>query len=333
MGNKISYINLEPEKPALDGRHLEQLIELWKEDLKRRVKPQTYRNNVCYMNIFSGWWSKSASEFDWLINDVALAEFSHYLSRYRTRFGTVMSWHSQHTLVTLLKAMFRWAYRKNYVSLDFSVFVPNPKGRPSRKSAITLEDLDALVAEAGRSPYPIRNQAIIAVLAGTGIRSVECAALTIGDVSMTSDMVGTIRLRVTKGNRPRVVAFDRFTGNYLSVHLDQEAGSLSDKPLFATRWGVHFVPASIGTLIQILSTEAGIHIRAHDLRRMFATHWSRERPGEGYGALLQKQMGHSTFNMTTQYMLQDTEDLVKVMRNEAISPIAALHTQHNRSTT
>lgn len=333
MADKITPINLEPDKPALDGRQMDKLIELWKEDLRRKIKEVSYKTGVSYINLFDRWWSAHGVENKWLVNDIVFTDYVHYLEGHRTQFGNIMSVGARISSVNYLKAMLRWAYKSGYVSSDFSVFVPTIKEKPERKQAVTIEQLEALLNAAEEMTYSHRNQAIIAVMAGTGIRCIECAALTVGDVSMKGDCCGTLRLRITKNSKPRVVAYDHFTGEYLSRHLDDIAGSLPTATLFGTRHGIPFTPRGIGMLVKSVSQKTGQRIRAHDLRRMFATHWARERPGEGYGQLLQKQMGHATFSMTTQYMLQDVDDLVKVMRNEAISPMAALHQRKSGSTT
>ena len=51
----------------------------------------------------------------------------------------------------------------------------------------------------------------------------------------------------------------------------------------------------------------------HDLRRNFATYYSRQRRGEAHGQALSKQLGHASYRMTSQYNLQDAEDLREAM--------------------
>ena len=58
----------------------------------------------------------------------------------------------------------------------------------------------------------------------------------------------------------------------------------------------------------------------HDLRRYFATYYSRAHRGEGHAHLLSKQLGHSTYRMTAHYSLQDVEDI----RQEMVSVFALL---------
>lgn len=325
----VARINLEPDKPTLDGRQLEQLIELWMEDCRRKVKPRTMENKRYMVRWMLNWWSEYGPSADWLIDEYALIDFSHYLEDTPTARSELMSWHMRNAILYQLRQVFRWAHKCNYVPLDFARFVPHVKGKPPTRKPVTIETLAVLMEEAGRSSrYHVRDQAMIATLAGTGIRCIECANLIIADVTMKSDLTGFLRLRITKGDRPRIVAFDQYAGAYLSAWLDECAGLLPDTPLFATQSGSPFMPASIYMHIRMISKRAGIRDQIsgpHDLRRLFATHWSRQRPGEGYGHLLQKQLGHSEFSMTTQYLLHDAEDVLCVMRSEAVSPMAALN--------
>jgi integrase len=168
----------------------------------------------------------------------------------------------------------------------------------------------------------------MAMLAGTGVRCEECASLRVCSVMLYADLSGYAVLQTAKFDQPRIVGLDEATGRYLQPWLD-ELGDPS-APLFPSRNGrgmKPLSPAGAYKLVVRLAEAAGVRDRiqgAHDLRRMFATLWMRRLPGEGYGQLLQMQMGHSNFATTQKYSLQDVEQVLQVMRRTAASPMAQL---------
>ena len=69
---------------------------------------------------------------------------------------------------------------------------------------------------------------------------------------------------------------------------------------------------------------AGVDVETHDLRRMFATVWTRKLRGEAYGQLLQTQLGHANYATTAIYALQQVDDVLEALRQQPVSSIALL---------
>lgn len=211
--------------------------------------------------------------------------------------------------------------------IDLSTDVPAPRGMTPDRKPVSIATLAKLLDAARMSKHPLRDMALVAILAGTGIRCEECAALLVCDVALDADCSGFAILRKTKFDKPRTVAIDQETGRHLRPWLDTLQG---DQPLFPSRKGGGKQPLSPSGVYKILvdlAQVAGVreHFQgAHDLRRMFATLWLRNLPGAGYGELLQRQLGHSSFSTTQRYSLQDVDRVIQVMRQEAASPMAQL---------
>jgi integrase/recombinase XerD len=162
------------------------------------------------------------------------------------------------------------------------------------------------------SSKPVRDKAIIAFLAGTGARLRETANILVKDVQIDANHSGLALLRETKLDKPRFVAFGSATGNYLVDWLnynDWQAGRL-----FAVG------PKGIYSAVRSASERAGTRetIKGpHDLRRLFITHWTSQRPGRGYDLILSRQVGHSSYTVTETYARNAIEDI----RRYYVSPL------------
>ena len=90
--------------------------------------------------------------------------------------------------------------------------------------AFTADDVESMISAAGdpptaaRSAWPLRDQAIIDLLASTGTRNGECVALRIGDIAGADRPVLHIQ-RGTKSGRTREVPLPAHTTRRLMAYL------------------------------------------------------------------------------------------------------------------
>lgn len=333
----IERINFSPPKPQLDAQLLDALIDLWLCDCCLRIKPYTFDRYREKINYTRRWWELVGPTVNWVMEEETLRHFERWLREERTRAGEVLSYNTRKDALRRLRQVFAWAYRAGYLSKDYSDWVPAPSGSAPLRKAPALDALRRLIEACAQSPYPLRNQAIIAIMLGTGVRRAECAAINIEDVQLYADGTGTITIRAAKEVKgrevqQRLVAFDAATGVYIRTHLDALAkdgytrGALFLSRRFdqerLTSMGIY---KAVKQVIRLAGLETQIQ-GPHDLRRYFATYFSRSKRGEGFGHLLSKQMGHSTYRMTAVYSLQDVDDV----REELVSIFALLEEEERR---
>ncbi len=320
-------INLDPAEEVLDGQQLDALIKLWLSN--RQASPEVsehtargYANCVAY---FRQWWRDVGPWVNWELTRDKFSQYGEWLATVPTQFGKPMTYNSQKYALRRLKQCLAWAASKDYIARDISSWVPTAAGAAPLRERASLDDLAALMEAAGRSGCPVRDQAYVALLIGTGLRKMEAANLDVGDIRMNADLSGTAAVRRAKrvkgrSVQGRVVAFDRWTGHYLAALLD-ELGEGSG-PLFRCDDGVRRLSAMAAyRAVKKAIRRAGLEERLqgpHDLRRNFATWFSQQHRGEVYGSLLSKQLGHSQFQMTDRYILQSADDLAEVIE----SPLA-----------
>lgn len=326
----VHEIDLTPAAPAMRAKRIGDLIDLYLAELVRRRQAKTAEGYRAKLSYFTNWWNAAGPACDWLLSADALADFARHLETLTTVQGKPLGFHTRNDALRRLRQVLHWAHKRGRVAVDLSSDVPEPSGSPPSKSPIELAALSALLDAAGRGDNPARDAAVVAVLAGTGVRCEEAAAMLVENVTLYADQSGFVRLTVTKFDKERIVAFDGATGEYICRWLD--ASPRESGPLFPSRTGRRTKPLSpsgMYKLVVSLAIAAGVRdvIRGpHDLRRMFATLWARRLRGESYGQLLQKQLGHASWATTSQYALQDYGDVLEVMRQAAVSPLAQLAT-------
>jgi len=321
-------IDLSPRAPRLYAKLLPELIDLYLEEVERSTQEKTVYGYRAKLRHVLDWWQACGPACDWMLSGDALAKLNMYLVSVVSERGEPLSYNSRLDVLRRLRQVLRWAYVRKHAPIDLSNDVPSPRGMAPVRKLVELETLANLLAAARSGRMAGRDVALVALLAGTGVRCEECASLRAGDVTLYADGSGYVALNTTKLDRPRVVGLDAETGKYVRPWLD----TLDDPaaPLFPSRNGQGakpLSPAGVYKLIVRLAEAAGVRAQiqgAHDLRRMFATLWMRRLPGAGYAELLQRQLGHRNFATTQRYSLQDVGQVLQVMRDAHCSPMAQL---------
>ena len=89
-------INLRPAEPALDGRQLDDLIQLWLDELARDLPPLTVNGYAFRLAYFRDWWRQEGPLRQWLLKRRDLANYGRHLSQLKTdRAPAGLGYHSQ----------------------------------------------------------------------------------------------------------------------------------------------------------------------------------------------------------------------------------------------
>jgi site-specific recombinase XerD len=327
MTTETGTINLRPQEHMLEAEQLNDLLLLWLEDCALRLPSHTvrgYRHKTAY---FCDWWAVTGPGQDWQLRRRDLQAFAKGLETTKSKqTGRVLMYHTRSDILRRVKQMFKWAHHPEhaYVDQDYSSWVPAPVGSAPLRKATPVDHLRRLMEATELSEcFAVRDRAILAVLIGTGVRRAECSSINIEDVQIDADNSGVFKVTAKRVSHrevhERMIAFDRATGQYILAYLDTRAAK---GPLFIGRYkSKRLAPEGIARVIERLIIGAGLVGQvqgSHDLRRTFATTFARAHPGEGYGKLLSKQLGHTNYKQTSQYTLHDIEDVRAVL----VSPFA-----------
>jgi len=314
----IHEIQFDVDTPSLNAAQLHKLVDAYLANRRKHTKPKTAKGYKFKIRPFITWWNEIGPNRAWILSADDLPEFERYLEEVLD-----WGWSSRNDAVKRVKQMFKWAHQIGHLAVDFSIFVPRPRGGAPPKLPLTLDDLEALLKGCWHMSNPVRNRAIIAVLAGTGLRREECASLQIENVTLFEDGAGYLRPSKTKNDTPRLVAFDAATGVFIRQWLDIRGKNAG--PLFPSRnGGTNLSPDGLYKVVMDAAKLAGVNVETHDLRRMFATIWSKRLRGNAYGQLLQKQLGHANYSTTAIYALQGVDEVLDALRSDRVSPIALL---------
>jgi integrase/recombinase XerD len=202
--------------------------------------------------------------------------------------------------------------------LDKSPFATGKFKLPKKEHKLLpvtgYHDFKALMKAAALSDYPLRNQAIVALLFNTGVRVSELCHIRLEDLRYEP---GFIRIH-GKGNKQRLVPVDPQVLRYVNAYVRRERPDPREvggedrlfigegkRPL--TRWGVRH-------LITRLCDRASIpRLTVHAFRRGFVVELLTMG---GDVATAQKIMGHSTLDMTLHYA-QMRDPNLKAVHNRA----------------
>ena len=323
-------INLAPSRDTLDGRALPDLIAAWLTAMRARsdIARATVDGYADKLAWFTDWWQNVGPWCGWELSEDSLHDFAAYLERTPSRTGQPLAYNTRHDILRRLKQALHWAARRGYTDRDFAAWVPAPNGSAPLRERVGLVDLAALMAAGGRSACPVRDQALLALFIGTGIRRAEAVALDVPDLRLAADLSGTVTIHHAKKVRGRqihgrVVVCDGWTGGYLVRLIDSypdTSGPLFRVPEGDARIGVQAAYRIVKRAIH----RAGLDGRLqgpHDLRRHFATYAATgQHDNPLAGRLLSRQLGHAGFGMTDRYVLHDPDDLREVAR----SPLAGV---------
>ena len=316
----IHEIKFDVEAPALNGKQLDRLVNAYLTDRRKKSQPSTVKGYRFKLTPFLRWWHEVGPGRNWLLSADDLIEYEIWLSTIGWNYN------SRVDAIKRLRGLFRWSQATGRIPLDFSIYIPKVRGGAPVRLPLSLDDLRSLLSACWKMSNPIRNRAIIAILAGTGLRREECASLLVENVTIHVDGAGFLQPSITKNDKPRIVAFDSATGSYIQQWIDLL--DYTTGPLLPSRkGGTALSPDGLYKVVLDAAKLAGVDVETHDLRRLFATTFAKALPGQGYGKLLQVQLGHQNYATTSIYTLQQIDDVLAVLKAAPISPIAKLSAQ------
>jgi integrase/recombinase XerD len=200
---------------------------------------------------------------------------------------------------------------------DPSSSVTTPRLESGLPRALSVQEIDQLLAAPKTTPAGLRDRAILEVIYGAGLRASEVLALRLQDVDFDVGFVRTIG----KGGKERVVPLGRKAIDALRAYLLRGrpelggVGTLKSPELFLNCRGRALSRQGMHRLIKEHAHAAGLpaeDISAHTLRHSFATHLL-----EGGADLraVQEMLGHADLSTTQIYTHVSTAHLQKTYRD------------------
>lgn len=170
-----------------------------------------------------------------------------------------------------------------------------PRGKQPAE-LLEPQEVAALLRACGRSKTGRRNQALIALLAGAGLRISEALALEPRDISFAQHR---ITVRRGKGQNRRVVTLDAMTAALIESWLQIRPEDA--RTLITTLEGEPVKPSYVRAMLPRLARKGGIakRVHAHGLRHIYAVSLDRDRIPL---AQIQLLLGHGSPVTTAIYL-------------------------------
>lgn len=192
-----------------------------------------------------------------------------------------------------------------------------PKGLEPKQLAALEREVERAVLNArtrSASFLALRNEAIVKLLAGTGLRVGELCALEPGDVEL-SDRKGWLTVRRGKGNKqrrvPLILDVRRALAAYHPIRVALAIFAPGGSRLFVSEDGRALSPRGVQYLIAHLGQRAGVDVTPHTLRHTFAHNLI------GAGERLETVadlLGHSKLDTTRRYTKATERDLERAVQ-------------------
>lgn len=279
--------------------------------LERRASPRTVRaygdNVLAYLNFLEGHRGEALSLP--AMGEVTAADLRSYLA-FRRQGDEALAPRSVAQALSSIRAFHRYLDQRHGVANAAVGLVRGPRLKVGLPRPVSEDQARDLLAEAAgdteRDPWETaRDEAVLTLLWGCGLRISEALSLTLGDVPLGQ------ALRITgKGGKTRIVPVLDAVRAAMDVYLDELPFVLTaDEPLFRAKRGGPLSPRHVQGLVQTLRGRLGLSDRVtpHAFRHAFATHLL------GAGAdlrAIQDLLGHASLSTTQRYTQVDAAGLL-----------------------
>ena len=212
-----------------------------------------------------------------------------------------------------------WCVRAGLATVDAGARLSSPRASRSLPpilavgQASTMLDVPDAAVDAVGQAVQLRDQAVLEVLYGTGIRVSELTGLDLPDLDRRRRVV----LVLGKGAKERVVPFgvpaDRALGEWLDRGRPLLTGPAAGQALFLGRRGGRLDPRTVRSLVhaRTAAVPGAPDIGPHGLRHSAATHLL---DGGADLRAVQELLGHASLATTQIYTHISSERLAAVYR-------------------
>lgn len=266
--------------------------------------PETVRAYVGDVEAFAEWAERAGMSAPAQADRLALRRYLAYLGTRRYARRTVAR------KAAALRCYFAWLARRGAIDADPALRLRAPAASGRLPRVLEHRELDELLdrsdADGGR-PADWRDDAVLELLYGCGLRVSELCGLDVGDVDIRRRTVTV----VGKGNRQRRLPMHEQCAAALSRWLEEGRESLCrpETPagsLFVNARGRRLGPRDVR---RILDRRAPTPTHPHALRHSFATHLL---DGGADLRVVQELLGHASLQTTQVYTHVSKERLLSV---------------------
>jgi len=224
--------------------------------------------------------------------------------------------------VVAVRGLHAFALAEGLASGDPASVVRPPAPPRRLPKALSIPDVERLLAAVGTGGAALRDRALLELLYGTGARISEAVGLDVDDLELSAEsrsagMPATVRLR-GKGSKQRMVPVGSYAREAIEAYLVRARPSLAAAAGRVTASPALFLNARGGRLtrqgawgaLRNAAGRAGIAgVSPHVLRHSFATHLL---DGGADVRVVQELLGHASVTTTQVYTMVTVDKLREV---------------------
>jgi integrase/recombinase XerD len=221
----------------------------------------------------------------------------------RKENGEPLSFRSQHSRLTALRAWFKWLSKQNHLLYNPAADIELPKlERRLPKHVLTIDEAEQVLRQPNlEEPLGLRDRAMLEVFYSTGIRRMELIHLKLYDLDTDR---GTLMVRLGKGRKDRMVPIgDRaiaWCEKYLREERPQLVTRADNDTFFLTNLGEAFTRERVTQIVRryVLKADIGKSGSCHLFRHTMATLMLENGADIRY---IQEMLGHAKVDTTQIY--------------------------------
>lgn len=203
-----------------------------------------------------------------------------------------------------LRSLYKWLAQEGEVEQNPAALVATPKLPKKLPRVPTIEEvntvLDAAMPEC--SAFAERDQVILELLYGCGIRNSELIGINLYDIRWSNEVI----LVRGKGRKERYVPFGDSAKSAVEAYLParqcvlSETKRTTERALLINLRGQRLTTRSVGRIVKQIAVARGLSpdVHPHTLRHAFGTHMLEE--GADLRAI-QEMLGHERLSTTQRY--------------------------------
>lgn len=288
-------------RPFIEPDRLQQAYEAYLK-LERGLSENTLKAYCSDVRFFLEYLNDTDARI-WMVDDMALHGFMASL------YEIGLSERTSARMLAGVRSFFKFLQLEGFLRVDPSVLVESPKLERSLPDVLTVEEIDAMIAEIDmEGKWGLRNRLIVEMLYGSGLRVSELVNTRISRLHLDEGYM----LVEGKGNKQRLVPMSpvavELAEKYLKFRSTLKVSSKSLDILFLNNRGTGMTRVMVFYILKELAQKAGIrkNVSPHTLRHSFATHLL-----EGGASLraIQEMLGHESISTTEIYLHLDTTRL------------------------
>ena len=208
-----------------------------------------------------------------------------------------------------IRNLYEWMIRQGIRTTNPTSHVSIPKVAKRNPKFMSIPEAATVVENPSQSgAFQVRNQAILELIYGAGLRVGEVAKLDVIHVNLPQCLVHVVR---GKGGKDRLVPFGPPAARAIEKML-RETNHPGTDALFLNKFGRRLSTRSIWQICHDSGRDNGVYgLHPHAFRHSCATHLLDSGAGL---RIIQEQLGHSSLATTQRYTQVNTAALLEAYR-------------------